>query len=65
MMIHVTRIGDLAFEVRLDAKLRHDLHDVSGWGTEEEAVRNILAGVLLGDEPRAQYLDDLDDDDPF
>ena len=61
MLIHVTKIGDLAFEVRLDEALRRDLQDVSGWRTEEEALRQIVAGVLLP----AHYLDDPGDGVPF
>lgn len=65
MVIHVMKIGDLTFEVRFDERLRDDLRDVSGWGTQEDAVRRILAGVLLGDGQSTRFFDDLDDDVPF
>ncbi|MEJ7928292.1 hypothetical protein WG908_16210 [Sphingobium sp. AN641] len=50
-MIQVTQIGDLAFEVRFDPAIRQDLRDVSGWGTEADAINRILADVILGPEP--------------
>ncbi|GAD50991.1 hypothetical protein NT2_13_00780 [Caenibius tardaugens NBRC 16725] len=65
MVIDVTKIGDLTFEVCFDERLRDDLREVSGWGTEEDAVRRILAGVLLGDGQSARFFDDLDGEVPF
>ena len=64
MVIEVIKIGDLTFEVRFDERLRDDLRDVSSWGTEEDALRRILADVLLGDGQSSRFYD-LDGDVPF
>ena len=61
-MIHVTRIGDLAFEVRLDEKIRQDLRDVCGWGTEEDTIQRILADIVLGPAPYDDWPGELPDD---
>ncbi|HEX7822834.1 MAG TPA: hypothetical protein VF463_19720 [Sphingobium sp.] len=64
-MIRVTKIGDLAFEIRLHDNVRQDLEDVSGWGTPEQAIERILSDVLFGHAFPAHYFDDLSGDIPF
>ncbi len=61
-MIQVTKIGDLVFEIRFDEKVRQDLLDVSGWGSEADAIGRILSDVLLGYDDTEN---DLSGDIPF
>lgn len=60
-MIEVTKIGDLTFEVRFDEKIRQDLRDVSGWGSEEDAIARILSDILLGVAPYEEWENELPD----
>lgn len=64
-MIEVTKIGDLAFEVRFDERVRQDLLDVSGWGSEADAIGRILSDILLGYDPSADTDGDLSGGIPF
>lgn len=64
-MIEVTKIGDLAFEVRFDDRVRQDLRDVSGWRSETDAIERILSDILLGYDPCADTDGDLSGDIPF
>lgn len=57
MMIDVTKVGDLTFEIRFDEGIREDLILFSGWGTEESAIGRILSDILLGNG--------IEDDDGF
>lgn len=61
-MIQVTRIGDLAFEVRFNEKIRQSLQDVCGWSTEEDVIQRILADIVLGPAPYDDWPDQLPDD---
>lgn len=64
-MIHVTKIGDLTFELRFDEKLRQDLIDISGWGTVEGGIERILCDILLGSQgdPNLQEIYGFDCDE--
>lgn len=57
MMIGVTKVGDLTFEIRFDESVREDLTLIAGWGTEEWAIGRILSDILLGNG--------IEDDDDF
>lgn len=57
MMIEVTKVGDLTFEIRFDESVREDLTLIAGWGTEECAIGRILSDILLGNG--------IEDDDGF
>ncbi|WP_394440164.1 hypothetical protein ACGGKE_03790 [Sphingobium naphthae] len=57
MMIEVTKVGDLTFEIRFDESVREDLTLIAGWGTEEWAIGCILSDILLGNG--------IEDDDDF
>lgn len=59
MMIDVTKVGDLTFEVRFDESVREDLTLIAGWGTEECAIGRILSDILLGNG------NGIEDDDGF
>jgi hypothetical protein len=64
-MINVTKIGDLAFEVRFDERVRRDLQEFAGWGAVEDALGRVLSDIILGSAPHSPIFDDLDDDVPF
>ena len=65
MMIHVTKLNDLSFNVQFDPAMTDALNDASGWSSPERALYSILADALLGPSLPPGYLDDLDDDVPF
>src|SRR3546814_4242973 len=65
MMIHVTQLNKLSFNVQLDPAMTDALNEASGWSTPERALHSILADALLGPSLPQGYLDDLDNDVPF
>lgn len=65
MMIHVTKIDELSFNVQFDPAMTDTLSEASGWSSPERALYSILSDALLGPSLPLGYLDDLDDDVPF
>ncbi len=65
MMIDVTKIDELSFNVRFDPAMTDTLSEASGWSSAERALYTILSDALLGPSFPPDYLDDLDDDVPF
>src|SRR3546814_5986028 len=65
MMIHVTQLNKLSFNVQFDPAMTDALNEASGWSTPERALHSILADALLGPSLPQGYLDDLDNDVPF
>src|SRR3546814_16545328 len=65
MMIHVTQLNKLSFNVQFDPAMTDALNEASGWSTPERALHSILADALLGPSLPQGYLDDLDHDVPF
>src|SRR3546814_5675355 len=60
MMIHVTQLNKLSFNVQFDPAMTDALNEASGWSTPERALHSILADALLGPSLPQGYLDDLD-----
>lgn len=48
MMIEVTKVGDLVFEVRFAEAMRQEITCLGGWATPETALHRIFCDVLLG-----------------
>lgn len=65
MMIHITKLSELSFNVEFDPAMTDALSEASGWSSPERSIYSILADSLLGPSLPSGYLDDLDDDVPF
>lgn len=65
MMIEVTRVGDLVFEVRFAEQMREEVTCLGGWGAPETALHRILCDVLLNGAPDVDGFGDGLYVDPF
>lgn len=65
MMIEVTKVGDLVFEVRFAEQMREEITYLGGWGTPESALGRILCDFLLGGAADFDGFDDGLYIDPF
>ncbi|MCB4862995.1 hypothetical protein K7W03_25775 [Sphingobium sp. PNB] len=65
MMIEVTKVGDLVFEVRFAEQMREEITCLGGWGTSESALHRILCDMLLGGAADVDGFDDGLYIDPF
>jgi len=65
MMIRITKLNELSFEVEFDPAMTDALSEEAGWSSPERALYCILADGLLGPSLPLGYLDELDDDVPF
>lgn len=61
MMIEVTKIDDLTFEVRFDPKMTETLIVEAGWSSPDRALLSILSDALLGSPPPIDYDNQVDD----